>query len=318
MKLSREFKVGLFMVIALVLLYFGFNFLKGVDFFNRSDRYYAVYNNVDKLTLSNLVYLNGLDVGRVSDIKILQSNGNKVLVEMEINSSIELSDSTVAILTGDFLGNKSILLKIGQGTRILEPGDTLLSMLDRGIAGILTESAVPVADNLQVTLRNFNTLVDNLVKNTRQLDTIFSRLQNTPLLLNKTLSSASTNVEELSSGFKQVAGNLNETLSELKPTMANFHELSDSLKAIELNEAVKRMKVTIESLNRTLGRLETGDNTASKLLTEDELYNNLNKLLLNLDTLSNHFNRNPKHFLAPLGKSQKKIERDLKKNQEKE
>lgn len=318
MKLSKEFKVGLFMVVAIVLLYFGFNFLKGVDFFNRSNRYYAVYNNVDKLTLSNLVYLNGLDVGRVSDITIMQRNGNKVLVELEINSSIDLTDSTAAVLTGDFLGNKSILLKIGRGSRILEEGDTLLSMLDRGIADILTESAVPVADNLQITLRNFNTLVDNLVKNTQQLDTIFSRLQTTPLLLNKTLSSANANVEELSSGFKQVAGNLNETLSELKPTMANFHELSDSLKAIELNEAVKRMKVTIESLNKTLSRLESGDNTASKLLTEDELYNNLNKLLLNLDTLSNHFDSHPKHFLAPLGKSQKKIERDLKKEQEKQ
>lgn len=316
MKLSKEFKVGLFMVTALVLLYFGFNFLKGVDFFSRSNQYYAVYDNVDKLTLSNLVYLNGLDVGRVSNIQIMQQNDNKVLVELEINSSIELSDSTVAILAGDFLGNKSILLKIGQGYRTLEPGDTLLSALDRGIADILAQSAVPVADNLQVTMRNFNTLVDNLVKNTRQLDTIFSRLQNTPLLLNKTLSTANSNVEDLSSSFKQVAGNLNETLGELKPAVANFHELSDSLKAIQIGETVKKMKMSLESLSRTFERLESGDNTASKLLTEDELYNNLNKLLINLDTLADHFNTNPKHFMAPLGKSKKKIERDLKKEQE--
>ena len=99
--------------------------------------------------------------------------------------------------------------------------------------------------------------------------------------------------------------------------MANFHELSDSLKAIQLNEAVKKMKVALESLSRTLTRLESGDNTASKLLTEDELYNNLNKVLINLDTLANHFNTYPKHFMAPLGKSHKKVERDLKKAQEK-
>ena len=244
------------MVSALVLLYFGFNYLKGVDFFSRNKKYYAVYENVDKLTLSNLVYLNGLDVGRVSDIEIMQSNGNMVLVELEISTSIELSDSTVAILTGDFLGNKSILLKIGRGSRQLEPGDTLLSMLDRGIADILTESAVPVADNLQVTLRNFNTLVDNLVKNTQQLDTIFSRLQATPILLNRTLGTANATVEDLSTNFKKVATNLNETLEELKPTMANFHELSDSLKAIKLNEAVTKMKLTVESLNKTIGQLE--------------------------------------------------------------
>ena len=55
----------------------------------------------------------------------------------------------------------------------------------------------------------------------------------------------------------------------------------------------------------------------SKLMTEDTLYVNLNKLLVSLDSLSKHFNENPKHFMAPLGKSRKKIEKDLE-NQKKE
>jgi phospholipid/cholesterol/gamma-HCH transport system substrate-binding protein len=46
-------------------------------------------------------------------------------------------------------------------------------------------------------------------------------------------------------------------------------------------------------------------------MTEDSLYNNLNNLLQNLDSLANHFNENPKHFMAPLGKSRKKIEKEL-------
>ena len=133
------------MVIALVLLYFGFNYLKGIDFFASNHRYYAVYANVDKLTRSNQVYLNGYSVGRVSDITILQRNGNKVLVELEISSDIELTDSTFAVLTGDFLGNKSILLSVKPGGNKLSPKDTLQSMLDRGIADILTERAGPVA-----------------------------------------------------------------------------------------------------------------------------------------------------------------------------
>jgi phospholipid/cholesterol/gamma-HCH transport system substrate-binding protein len=62
-----------------------------------------------------------------------------------------------------------------------------------------------------------------------------------------------------------------------------------------------------------LAQLSSGDNTASKLLTEDSLYVNLNKLLYSVDSLAQHFNSNPKHFLAPLGKSKKKIDRDLKK-----
>lgn len=317
MKISKEFKVGLFMVIAIVALYFGFNYLKGIDFFSSNRHYFVIYKNVDKLALSNQVYINGYAVGRVSDIDIIQSQENKVLVELEISSDIVLNDSTVAILTGDFLGNKSIKLEIGIGARKLEANDTLNSMLDRGIADILAESAVPVAANLQVTLRKLNSLVDNFTKNTQQLDTIFGRMQNTPLLLNRTLLTANGQISELSSSFKGVANNLNSALDDLKPTLANFHELSDSLKALELSATLKKVQVSMNKLSETLTKVNEGDNTVSKLLNEDKLYVNLNKLLLNIDSLASHINNNPKHFLGPLGQNRRKIERDLRR-QEKE
>ena len=63
MKLSKEFRVGLFMVVTITLLYFGFNFLKGIDFFSASKKYYALYDDVNKLTESNQIFLNGLAVG---------------------------------------------------------------------------------------------------------------------------------------------------------------------------------------------------------------------------------------------------------------
>lgn len=316
MKVSKEFKVGLFMVVALVLLYFGFNFLKGIDFFSSTHKYYAVYNNVDKLTQSNQVFLNGFAVGRVGDIEILQDNGNLVLVTLEIDSDIKLTDSTTAILTGDFLGNKSILLQNVTGNTILKPGDTLRSNLDRGITDILAESAVPVADNLQVTLRKFNVLVDRLTYNTQQLDTIFSRLATTPYHLNRALSIAGNSVHDLAADYRVVAQNLNTALEDLRPTMTNLRSLSDSLKVLELSATISKTQAALESFNAALGRMTSDDNTVGKMLTEDELYQNLNSLLLNLDSLADHLNKNPKHFFAPLGKSRKRIERDLKKNQE--
>jgi phospholipid/cholesterol/gamma-HCH transport system substrate-binding protein len=316
MKVSKEFKVGLFMVVALVLLYFGFNFLKGIDFFSSTHKYYAIYNNVDKLTESNQVFLNGFAVGRVSDIEILQDNGNLVLVTLEIDSDIRLTDSTTAILTGDFLGNKSILLQNVTGSRILQPGDTLRSNLDRGITDILAESAVPVADNLQITLRKFNVLVEKLTRNTEQLDTIFSRLATTPYHLNHALTTAGSSVHDLAADYRVVAQNLNDALENLRPTVTNLRSLSDSLKVLELSATITKTQAALESFNAALGKMTSNDNTVGKMLTEDELYLNLNNLLLNLDSLAEHLNSNPKHFFAPLGKSKKKIERDLKKNQE--
>src|SRR5687768_2630623 len=126
MKLSKEFKVGLFMVVTITLLYFGFNFLKGIDFFSTSNKYYAVYHNVDKLTESNQIYLNGYAVGRVSNIQI-QQQLNRVLVELDIDSDIVLTDSSVALLNGELLGGRFIQLDVRAGGKKLKPKDTLRS-----------------------------------------------------------------------------------------------------------------------------------------------------------------------------------------------
>src|SRR5882762_2827317 len=98
---NKEVKVGLFSAMTLVLLYFGFNYLKGTDFFERKKIYYAIYDNIDQLAVSNPVLVNGYAVGRVSHIKILQNKQNKVLVELDIDSDLRLGDSTKAILTSE-------------------------------------------------------------------------------------------------------------------------------------------------------------------------------------------------------------------------
>lgn len=295
------------MVVTITLLYFGFNFLKGIDFFSTSDKYYVVYQNVDQLTESNQVFLNGYAVGRVSRIQIQQQK-NRVVVELDINSEIILTDSTTALLNGTLLGARFIQLDVRPGAE-LENKDTLIAEVAKGVM----DFAEPVATNLQTTIKDLNIILKALAGNTKRLDTIFLRFQATPALLNRTLTTANSNIDQLGTTFKDVASNINGTLTELKPTLSNFRTLSDSLKMMELNGTITKAQQSLSRLNETLSKLSKGDNTASKLLTEDSLYVNLNRLLESVDSLANHFNQNPKHFLAPLGKSQKKIERDLKK-----
>lgn len=310
---SKELKVGLFSAMALVLLYFGFDFLKGRDFFESTRKYYAIYDNIDELTKSSPVLVNGFAVGRVSNIRILQEKQNKVLVELEIDSDIRLGDSTRAILSSDFLGTKSILLDIGRVTVPLEPKDTVKAELAKGVFDLVTESAEPVADNLQTTIRKLNTVLDNLANNSQGLDSIFRKLQRTPTLLNNTLVNSNAKIDELTSTLKVTADHLNSTLAELRPTMSNLQVFSDSLKRMELNKTMLKTQQAVNQFSEIVAKLGNGDNTASKLLTEDSLYVNLNKLLISVDSLARHFDKNPKHFMAPLGKSQKKIEKDRKK-----
>jgi phospholipid/cholesterol/gamma-HCH transport system substrate-binding protein len=316
MKFSKEIKVGLFMVISIVFLYFGFNFLKGADFFSSSKKYYAIYKNVDKLTESNQIFLNGYSVGRVSEIKIEQAK-DRVIVELSIDSDIIVNSASVAVLNGELLGGRFIQLVVGASDKLLKDKDTLRSDVAKGLADFFTENAEPVAANLQTTLRKINTMLDTLNSSATQLNYILVDLRSTPRLLNNTISSVKGNVGEMSGTFDAVGKNLNTALIELKPTLQNFRTLSDSLKRMQLNGTLEKAQQSLSKLNETLGRLNKGDNTMSKLMTEDSVYVNLNKLLGNLDSLANHFNNNPRHFMAPLGKSRKKIERELEEQRKK-
>jgi len=305
------------MISAIVLLYFGFNFLKGIDFFSSSNKYYAIYKNVDKLTESNQIFLNGYAVGRVSDI-IIQQNKDRVLVELSIESDIVVNATSVAILNGELLGGRFIQLIVGKSDDILEPEDTIRSDVAKGLADFITENAEPVAANLQTTLRKLNTMLDTLNRSAVMLNGMFTRFSSTPGLLNTSIVNLNDKVGALSGKFQEVGTNLNSALVELKPTLENFKTLSDSLKTLQLNGTISKAQQSLSKLNETLASLNSGDNTASKLMTEDTLYVNLNKLLENLDSLASHFNENPRHFMAPLGKSRKKIERDLEKQRKKE
>lgn len=317
MKVSKEVKVGLFMISSIVLLYFGFSFLKGIDFFTTDRKYYAIFTNIDKLTPSNPIYLNGYSVGRVGEIEIQQEK-NRVVVELSINSDIIVTDSSVAVLNGELLGGRFIHLIPGRGGNVLKPKDTLRTNVAKGLTELIAENAQPVAANLQTTLAKLNAIFDTLTISAVLLNEMLYDLKSTRRLLNTTISSVGGNVNELSGTFKSVGTNFNSTLDSLKPTLRNFKTLSDSLKMIQLNGTISKAQQALTNLNSTLSTLSKGDNTVSKLMTEDSLYVNLNKLIQNLDSVAVHFNNNPRHFMAPLGKSRKQIMRDLEAQRKKE
>jgi phospholipid/cholesterol/gamma-HCH transport system substrate-binding protein len=316
MKISKEVKVGLFMISSIVLLYLGFNFLKGIDFFSSDKKYFAIFKNIDGLTESNQILLNGAPIGRVSEI-IIQQSRDRVVVELSIDSEIIVTKSSVAILNGDLLGGRFLQVAVGKPDERLQPKDTIQSAVAKGLVDVISESAAPVASNLQTTLGKMNGVLDSLAITANLINKVLENFQSTPRTLNSTITSVKGNLEKLSGTYQDVGNNLNKTLADLKPTLDNFKTLSDSLKMMQLNHTVNKAQEAISNLNSTLAKLNKGDNTASKLLTDDALYVNLNSLLHNLDSLANHFNENPRHFMAPLGKSKKQIQKELEQERKK-
>lgn len=318
MKVSKEFKVGLFVVSGITILYLGFNYLKGVDFFSSNNKFYAVYSNVDGLNESNPVFISGFAVGRVSRIKLIQNDGDKVLVELELKEGIIVGDSAAATLNSDFLGNKSIALHPGDISKPLKGGDTLIALLDRGLADILAESAQPVANNLEATIKKVNGILDKVSRAGGKIDSILTDFKGASAAIKPSILRIRSSLDTTLSTYDKLGKKLNDKLDKLNPILNNVNHITDSLKSLRLNETVARVNTALEKLSQAIENFSESKGTLGKLINSDSLYNNLNQAILSLDRLLIHFDTSPKHFLSPLGKSSEKIERERRKKADKE
>lgn len=311
--MSKEVKVGLFAIISGAILYLGFNYLKGKVFFSPTNKYYVLYQNIDGLNVSNPVIVNGYAVGRVSTIGILQERDNQIIVELDVDENVVLGDSTVAeLVNSDFLGSKAILLNIGDLSRPIESGDTLISKIDKGLQALF-ESAQPITANLTVTIRRVNEILLGM-------EGAGERLLTTLDNANKTMNSVNILVRQNNPKIKETFDNLNkllpsvtERVNQLNPILANADSTMNMLKGLPLDSAVASLDETLKELSLLLKTINEGNGTLSRVIKEDSLYNNLNKTIEDLDRLLIHFDENPKHFLGPLGKSKKKIEKERQK-----
>lgn len=309
--MSKEFKVGIFAVITGAILYLGFNYLKGIDFFSPTNKYYAIYDNIDGLNVSNPVIVNGFSVGRVSHISIIQELDNKILVQLDVDENVILGDSTVATLTNsDFLGSKAILLDIGDISVPLSSDDTLISHIDKGIAEFL-ESAQPLTDNLGITIRRINEILLGLEGAGEGVKDVLTSLEGTLNNVNGLINENRGSIRGTLRGLNELSRNINHKVEQLDPILDNATQTLEKVNALELEQTLQNLNELLTTLNMLVTDINDGKGSMGKILKEDTLYNNLNKALIDLDKLLIHFNENPKHFMAPLGKKKKKIDKEL-------
>lgn len=310
--MSKEFKVGVFALITGAILYIGFNYLKGIEFFSSTNKYYTLYDNVDGLNVSNPVIVNGFSVGRVSKIRILQNSGNKVLVELDVDENIMLSDSTKATLSNsDFLGSKAIVLDIGPASTIKNDGDTIIAAVDKGLAAIL-ESAQPLTDNLGVTIGRINGILIGLEGAGEGIKQTIERLNKTLSNVNGLIAENRNSIKGILENFQELSKSLNSKINKLDPILNKTDSVLSKVNQLEIEKTLVSLDKILAELNKMTAGINAGKGSLGKMMNEDSLYNNLNKTLLDLDKLLIHFNENPKHFMSPLGKKKKKIEKDLK------
>ncbi|MFT4833577.1 MAG: phospholipid/cholesterol/gamma-HCH transport system substrate-binding protein [Marinoscillum sp.] len=309
--MSKEFKVGLIALIAGALMYYGFNFLKGKDFFSPTNKYYAIYNKVDGLNKSNPVIINGLTVGRVGKIRLLQSEENLILVELNIDDAIVLGDSTVAALSNtDFLGSKGVILTVNSIERPLIPGDTLISVIDKGLEDILA-SAEPVANNLNTTITRINEILIGLKGSGETINVTLNELKKTTISVNEIIGQNQNKLAQIMNQTSLLVQNLNRKLDGIDPVFAKTEGLLDSLSNLQINETLATIRAAVNGLNETVASITNEEGTLGKLISNDSLYNSIDQTMSDLDQLIIHMDQYPKHFFAPLGKKHSKVMQDL-------
>lgn len=314
MKLSKEVKVGMFALGTIAMFYLGFNYLKGIEFFSRTHRYYVVYKDVGGLTKSNPVNISGFNVGRVASIKLLQNEDSKVVVGLDVDRDIVLGDSAVANLKANFLGEVAIVIDVGDILKPIEPNDTLYSRIDQDLTDYLVESAAPITNNLPVLIANLNALLLDLEGSGEVLKKAMISFTATSNTLNYTLRENRADINATVKEFKALSKSLNASMAEVKPLLSKFNTLADSLNALELAATLDKVNILLDQSAETLNALSNKESSLGKLMYEDSLYQNLNNTIQDLDTLLIHMNENPKHFFGPLGKSKKQIEKEKSKN----
>lgn len=284
-------------IVAMAMFYFGFNFLKGTDFFSKTSDYYAIFDNVGALVPSSPVKINGVVVGRVKETEILQDRGNKVAVTLEIKRSVAIPRGSRAILTSELLGGALIQLEMSKSTAMFANGDTITAMVEKGIKEVAQEKIVPVLQTADSLMKGLNKVVGKFEGTATYLNQLLQSSDRTVLGVNTLVNANTKSLAGVLANMNALTASLVETEKALKPILAKTNTLADSLASVHLGETLNRTNAAVASLQNILTNLQKGQGTAGKLLKSDALYNNLNYTIVSLNNLLTNFREQPKRYV---------------------
>lgn len=299
MALKKEFKVGVFVVVTTALLYFGFNYLRGLDVFSPLNTYYVKYQNVSGLNKGARVILNGLDVGNVVERRFSSADYDEVIVTLAIDKTIVLNDSSQAMLARpDFLGGVEVQLIVKPGMQgSLISGDTLIGVVDKGISELLAEEGLSAANELSSLVTRINTVLEPFAD---RADTIGLAIDNMKTFSDKLIvmtDEAQLTMEQLRLKVDYVTDSLVVAMGGIKPLVEEYTALGQKLNAVDIESRLLRIDTVLAGTQEFLGKLNSNQGTLGKLMSDDSLYNSINLALADLDSLLIDFRYNPKRYV---------------------
>lgn len=290
---SKEVIIGFVVLLSLAILFFGIDYLKGINIFKPANFYIVKYDNVTGLNVSAPVKINGFNIGLVREIRYEYDNNGKIVVELSLNKNLKMPEGSRAELITDMLGVSSIELELGKSQNVVPVGGEIPGIKSPGMLDNVNQELMPniakILPKIDSILTHIDALVANPALNTSisRLDGITANLEQSTIQLNKIMAKS---VPSTMANVNAVAGNLNNITADLK-------EVSNTLKNMPLDSTMRNVHETSKNLNHITGQFTKKNSTVGLLLNDRGMYDHLYKTVSNVDSLLIDLKQHPKRYV---------------------
>ena len=299
---SREVKIGAAVLIALIALVFGINYLKGVNIFKSANYYYASYTNVTGLAQSAPVTVNGYKVGLVREVAYEYDNPGHVKVELSLDRQLRVPEGTKAVIVTDMLGTSTIELRMGTSSQYVEVGGRLegvegSGMMDK-LSGELLPTVIQIAPHIDSLVVALTAVASDpaLLSSVKRMDAIMVNLESSTAQLDRAMKG----VPAIMGSAGTTMANVNEISANIAQVSRALAALSDDLKDMPLDSTMRNINRITANLDEATSRLNSTNSSLGLLLNDPGLYNNLNNSAAHIDSILIDLKKQPKRYIPSI------------------
>jgi len=292
MKLSNEIKTAILVLSGILMFIVGFSYLKSNNIFSSDRTFFAIYDDIEGVSVGTPVTVSGFNVGSIQDISFYQ-NTMDILVKFRVENKVKFSKNSVAqIYETGLIGGKALAILPNNGP-LAQSGDTLRSSIAPGLTELVNDKLSPLQEKIESTfvsadslLKNINNVLD--VNSQNQIKESFSQLSDLAINLKES-------AENLNSIINSNEIKINDIVSNVDNFSSNFSSLSNSFSDVEV--IIGNITKTSNNLNSIIDEISSGDGTFNQLIYDDSMIKSLNEASNNLNLLMEDLRLNPKRYV---------------------
>lgn len=292
--LNKNAKIGLTVLVGLALLYWGLNYLKGINLLKPSNRYYTEIENADGLLEAAPITVNGFQVGQVYEIQYDYST-NKITVVLSMQPKMKVPEGSTINMVSGLMGGASFVLNLGDGPT-MKPGSLIPTTDVPGLIDHVKDNVLPMVSDMlpkvDSIMNNVNGLTGDpaLAAALSRLDGITRQLQSSAQQLNILMNGLNRSVPGVMNSVGGITNNLTSATGDLT-------DLSSTLKQLPLDSTVNTLNATLANLQALSEQLNDKNSTLGKVMNDRELYDNANHAIASLDSLLTDIKAHPKRYI---------------------